>query len=141
MKNLTAAEVASKWQRNATNAAADYAAGIAAVTDNPLAKAASAADTWVARVSSAEAKAKFERKLRAFPFDQWKSIAAQFGQTRYSQGVQNKASKFEQGIGPVLAYERAFIERLKAMPNATSGDRRQRMNAWFDYMSNYKGQA
>lgn len=140
MKNLSADQVASKWSRNAQNAAQDYAAGIAAVTQNPLSQAAAAADLWQQRVNTAQAKAKFQRKLNAFPFDQWKAIAAQFGQSRYSQGVADKANKYAQAIGPVLAYERAGLAQIESMPKTTLQDRIQRATAWMQYMANYSGQ-
>lgn len=133
----SAADAAAKWQRNASNAAGDYAAGIQRVTENPLEKAARAADTWQMAVSDQRAKTKFARKLRAYPFEQWKSIASQFGQQRYSQGVQSKQAQFEAAIGPVLAFEANLQNQVKQLPNATLADRRARMNAWFDGMSNF----
>ena len=141
MKNLTPEQVSQKWQARASAAASDYASGIAAVTDNPLAKAAHAADLWQQRVNDPATKAKFQRKLNAFPFDQWKAIAAQFGQSRYSQGVQNKSAKYSAAIGPVLAYERAGLAAIERMPKTTIDDRIQRASAWIRYMSEYKGQA
>lgn len=141
MKNLTADQVATKWTQNAQNAAQAYAQGIASVTQNPLAQAAAAADLWQQRVNTQQAKQKFQRKLNAFPFDQWKSIAAQFGQSRYSQGVADKSGKYAAAIGPVLAYERAGLAQIEGMPKTTLQDRIQRAVAWMQYMSNYNGQA
>lgn len=139
MKNLTAEQVAAKWSQRASNAASDYAAGIAAVTSNPLAKAAQSADLWQQRVNDPSVKAKFVRKLNAFPFDQWKAIAAQYGQSRYSQGVSSKTDKYATAIAPVLAYEAAGLAQIESMPKVTLEDRIQRSAAWQRYMAAYAG--
>lgn len=140
MKNLTAEQVASKWSTRASAAAADYAAGIEGVTSNPLDAAAAAADLWQARVNDPATKAKFQRKLRAYPFDQWKAAAAQFGQSRYSSGVTQKTQKYQQAIGNVLAYERAGLAAIERMPKTSLEDRIARSAAWQRYMSKYVGQ-
>jgi hypothetical protein len=135
----TAAAAASKWSSRSSAAAPEYAAGIAAVTDNPLAKAAAAASFWQSQVNTAEAKSKFVRKLNAYPFDQWKAIAAQYGQSRYAQGVSGKQAKYETAIAPVLAFEATLQQQVKAMPKTTLQDRIQRSAAWQMGMAKYAG--
>lgn len=140
MKNLSADQVAQKWQTRAGAAAPDYATGIAAVTENPMAKAAAAADLWQQRVQDPSVKAKFQRKLNSASFEAWKAGAAQFGAQRYANGVQNKSAKYAAAIGPVLAYERQLLQTINSMPKATLQDRIQRSNAWINGMAQYKGQ-
>ena len=140
-KNLTAAAVAAKWNTNASAAGTAYAAGIAAVTENPMAKAAQAVQTWQQAVNDPATAAKFVRKLNAADFNAWKAQAAAPGARRYVQGVSDKQAKYEAAIAPVLAYIQGGLPAIQNMPKGTLAARQQRMNAWFTYMSNYKGQA
>lgn len=140
MKNLTPDQVAAKWKTRSSGAAADYAAGVAAVTDNPMQKAAAAADLWQQRLAQQEVKDKFRRKLQAVTLESWKAIVASVGQSRYSAGVTEKGDKYAKAIGPVLAYERAGLAAIQRMPNVTPEDKAQRAAAWVRYMAAYKGQ-
>lgn len=134
-------EVAQKWSQRSQAAAQDYTAGINRVSTSPTEAAANAHATWSARLADPNTVAKYQRKLRAVTLEEWKSAAAQFGASRYSQGVAAKEAKFERAMVPLLQFIDSAVAQVKRMPNVTFEDRLQRSRAMQTLMHNYKGAA
>lgn len=141
MAHGTATEVAAKWATRAQAAQADYTAGVNRVTQAPGAAAAAAADTWQARLQDPATKAKFQRKVSAVTLDQWKTAAANYGASRFAQGVAAKEQKYAQSMGPLLSFIDNAVQQVKAMPNVTFEDRLQRSRAMQTIMHSYQGTA
>lgn len=141
MAHGTAAEVAAKWAKNAQAAQSEYTAGVNRVTQAPGEKAAQAANVWQARVSDPQVLEKFKRKVSAVSLDQWKNAAANYGASRYSQGVASKQEKFAQAMQPLLQYIDNAKQQVHAMPNVTFEDRLQRSRMMQVLMHRYQGTA
>lgn len=141
MAHGTPQEVAQKWSQRSQAAAPDYTAGINRVTSSPTAAAAAAVQTWLARLQDPATAQKYVRKLNAVTLEQWKTAAANYGASRYSQGVANKEAKYQAAITPLLQYIDSAVAQVKSMPNATFEDRLQRSRAFQTIMHNYQGTA
>jgi hypothetical protein len=86
-------------------------------------------------------KAKFIRKVQAVSLEQWKNAAANYGASRYSQGVAAKEQKFAAAMQNLLPFIDQAVAQVKAMPNATFEDRLQRSRAMQTIMHSYTGTA
>lgn len=128
---------ASNWSSRTGASQQRYKDGIQATTDNPMEKAAAKADTWFQRVQEAHANNRFANSLSGRNINDWKQPAMDKGATNYVTGAtagKAKYAAFAADYFPVLAQN---VAAVKAMPNATKGDRQARMNAMFDKSSSY----
>lgn len=123
----TPEEVAAKWSRNASNATQDYRSGIEGVTENPLEKAAQAAEKMKQNIIKSIDDGSWQAGLMAFGFQEWRQRTAEIGSQRYAQGVQAAQPKMQRFMGEFLPY----LDRVKAevdrMPNLTLEDNINRM--------------
>lgn len=112
MKNLSAADVAAKWNTRAGAASQDWVNGINATTTAPGPAAAAQADVWVQNTTAA--KAKFVAKLGTQTLAQWQQASVAKGQSRYAPGVTAAQSKYQAAITKVLAAEKTIVSGLPA---------------------------
>lgn len=115
MKNLSAADVASKWNTRANAATQDWVAGIQATTVSPGQAAAAQADVWAQNVAAA--KQKWQAKLSQMSLSQWQTETVNKGQSRYGQGITAGQSKYATAIGKILAAEKSIVGSLPARGN------------------------
>lgn len=94
--------LAAKYSSRASNAATDYANGVAS-TSGQASAAVSAADTWQASVTAPSAKAQFVKKLNAAGDAAWQAGVKNKGASRYPQGVQTGAPKWAANVAPYFA--------------------------------------
>lgn len=118
-KNLNADEVARLWAERGANSAASVRAGVNAVQESPMAKAAQRVDAWVQGVQ--RSRDKFVNKLNAVTLTEWK-------QAMLGKGLQNMANgyndaqnqrKFLNFMRAWLPYVREGAARVRAMPKGT----------------------
>lgn len=128
---------ADKWQRRASASQPDWQAGVEAVTDSPMAKAAASADLWQQRVADPSTKDKFKRNVGKVSTEQWKAKTVA-GAGRFSQGIQANVDKMTQHQRDSEAYIEAGRRMIAGMPNNTIQDRAARASAWVLYMAKYK---
>lgn len=102
----TAAQAASNWAQGMAGSTAKLQAGIQAVSESPMEKAANAKDRYVAGVNRAAADGSYESGLRAVSLQQWKEAALNKGVARVAAGAQQakgKMQSFMEKFLPVLA--------------------------------------
>lgn len=128
---------ADKWARRTSASQPDWQAGVEAVTDSPMAKAAASADLWQQRLTQPETKDKFKRNVSRVSTEQWKSKTVA-GASRFSSGAQANVDKMVQHQRDSEAYIEAGRRMIATMPNLTVEDKANRAAAWVRYMAKYK---
>lgn len=120
----TPEEAAAKWARRASQAAPDYADGIARVTKAPGAAAAEKFEKWRQGLQASEGK--WRQRVRSVGLEEWKQRTTEKGVQRFASGVQaseDKMAKFTAEFFPVLERNTAAV---RAMPDTTPEQRIQR---------------
>jgi hypothetical protein len=112
--------LAAKYSARASNAATDYANGVAS-TSGQAAAAAGAADTWAASVAAPSAKAQFVKNLNKAGDAAWQAGVKNKGAARYPQGVQTGAAKWASNVAP-------YFSALKSLSLPPRGLRRSAQN-------------
>lgn len=129
-------DVLKKWQQNAGNSTESIKAGVGRVTESPPQKAAAAADLWQQRVSSSEAREKFQQNAGAVSLSEWKAMMLSKGINNYANGVREGAGKMRKFLTEFLPLAAASSEQVKAMPKGTEQDA---INRFVVNMRNMKG--
>jgi hypothetical protein len=132
-----AATVAAKWAQRASQAQADYVRGAETTDKDPSALAIAALPRYLQRVQEAFNSGKTANALRRSGKAGWLQGITSKGAANYATGVSAAQDKFAARIAPVLQFESALQSRINTMPNISAADRRARMLAWFDGMSQY----
>ncbi len=122
MANLNAQDVARKWSERTKNAGAAYKAGIEAVTESPMEKAAAKVDKYRAGVLDAVDSGKYQRNLRAVSVADWKA-SAEKGSRRLADGVSAAQPKMADFLTSFLPYAESVASRVNAMPDNTLEER------------------
>lgn len=133
------ATVLDKWTRNMTAAVPTIKAGILAVSESPMEKAANAADRYVEGVRRAKESGKFQAGLRSVTLEQWKQLAGEKGTARIAQGVTAAKDKMRQFLDKLLPYTEQASREIQAMPKGTPEASMARMMRNFEIMSRFKG--
>jgi|SRR5918994_2569276 hypothetical protein len=128
---------AEKWARRTASSQTDWQAGVEAVTDSPMAKAAAQADLWQQRLTQPETKDKFKRNVGRVSTEQWKAKTVA-GAGRFSAGAQANVDKMVAHQRDSEAYIAAGQRMIATMPNLTVEDKANRAAAWVRYMAKYK---
>ena len=121
-RTLTAAEFRAKHASRLKAAIPDVKAGVNAVTENPCALAAAAANDFQAAVSSDATKARFIRGLNRVSLPDWKARTSAKAD-RIAGGVDEAAKKVEDFATQFLPYVYAQANAiLTANPGITLED-------------------
>lgn len=134
----TPVKATDKWKTGVTNAGTSWLAGMDAITDNPMTKAADKKDVWLARIQAAAEK--WERNLRAVNFTQWKSQIKAMGSANYTAGVKKGEPKYLAFATKFFPYLESGIRTIQGMPNSTLQERINRAITMMQYLAQYKGQ-
>lgn len=139
----TAQQVVDKWVRNLGNSTQDYIDGINGVTEAPGAKAAAAADKWLAGIQRAHQTQRFQQSVAAVDLVSWKQAAIQKGAARLASGAEAARSKMMVTTAALLVNVEQVKAIVDAMPDVTFEQRQQRALRWMTEMHNrpIKGQA
>lgn len=135
---LTPQQVTDKWANNTANAGEAYKAGINAVTDSQMVKAAAAADRYQSGVMRAVASNKYQNGLLRVSISDWKSAAINKGANRLSTGVTQAKSKFAAFMGEFLPFLDGLKTQLQSMPRGDINQNKARMNAAVDYIAGFR---
>lgn len=107
----TPAQAAKNWQAGMANSGEKLKAGIQAVQESPMEKAAAAADRYAAGVQRSVSDGTYQAGLRAVSLQQWKDAAINKGVNRVASGAAAAVPKMQ-----------AFLERfLPHLANVVSG--------------------
>lgn len=132
--------IAAKWARNAgsTTAQQNYRDGIAAVRENPMAKAAAAADLWHARVSDQSAKDRFVSGCQRKSMDQWRSAATNKGASNYITGIKEGAANYQSFIADYAPIAQQAKDAANALPKGGPAEGDARYAAAIAVLRSYK---
>lgn len=134
----SATDAAQKWATRTSSAGEDYRRGVEQTDKDPTALAIAAIpyarERWLQAVDSG----RMANGLRRVGKAGWQQAVLSKGVNNFTAGVAAAQSKYAERIAPVLAYEANLQTRIASMPNGSAVDRRNRMLAWFDGMSQYR---
>jgi hypothetical protein len=122
-------ELANMWASQGKASVQKWAKKIQAVTVSPTQMAADKADLWQTKVSSVEAKEKFQRKLRAIGPDEWKRITLAKGQKNMVVGFDEGKAKYEKVAGAILQAGAQSKAAAKAVDKGSDTDGIERVRA------------
>lgn len=137
-KIINAGALGAKWAQRTANAADAYKAGINAVTENPMDKAAAAADTWFQRVSAPETRDKFRNNLQGRNINDWKGPALGKGAANFVTGAREGQAKYQAYITDAAPFMQQAMDEINRMPKATFEDRQARARRWAEIMHTYQ---
>jgi hypothetical protein len=135
---LDPANMSRKWADRLKNAQSDIIAGVNAVTENPMAKAAKRADKMKANLIKAVDDGRWAAGLNAVSLEDWRKKTTDKVAQRLAGGVDGAAAK-RQAFDQWLANQiNTNIAAIDAMPDMTLQDSINRMIAWTTKMSQTK---
>lgn len=126
---------ADKLISRLTNSTAEIEAGINRVTENPMEKAASNPDKWVAGVQNA--KARWAANTRAVSLDDWKRAAVQKGVPRIASGIQAARPKLIDFASKLLPAVEKAQTAISNMPSTTLDQNLARVNTYLREMAKF----
>jgi hypothetical protein len=136
MPRVTPEQYANKMINRLSGATEDIRRGVENVATAPTAEAAKKADKYLAGVQGSVDK--WKRNLMKVGLDEWKQAMVDKGLPRVASGIANAKPKLVAFATELLPYVGRGQEKIKAMPDLSQADSRNRMNAWFDHMSAFK---
>lgn len=120
-------EALRRWKKNAGEATESYKAGVQAVTENPAAKAAAAADDYARGVREAVESGRYQAGLGRVTLQGWKDKAANTGARRYADGIKDGETKMAAHLSQFLPFLAQVKAEVDAMPSSTEADRDARV--------------
>lgn len=105
----------TKYTTRATNAVADYKAGVMQPKASQSASAIAAAPLWQQAVNSPAALAAFKKNLQTVGDSGWQAGATGKGANNYPAGVRNGAQKWATNVGPYLSVISGLTLPLKGI--------------------------
>lgn len=138
MPNLNAADVAATWARNMTGSVQKIKAGVAAVTESPMVKAAAQVDRYVSGVQKAAQDGVWQDGLLSVSLEDWKRLTGEKGTQRISAGVTAATPKMEGFLRQLLPHAAAVSREVQALPKGTLEDSIARSNLAIRRMADFK---
>lgn len=135
---LTPQQISEKWLRNLSASGQDAAAGVNALQENPMQKAASKKAKMRQNLLAAIDSGKWEEGLLAVNFADWKKAYIEKGVPRMSQGAAASVGKMTAYMQQLLPYQDSLKSKISTMPDLTLEDSGQRMLAWMRGMAEFK---
>ena len=129
-------QVAQKWAGNLGGATTAIQNGVNAVTVAPTQKAAAQAAAYVAGVQQAVNSGKWQAGLNGVSLQVWQTAMVTKGIPRIATGAQAAVNKFQTFMTSLLQYQQAGLSQLP--PRGDRNQNKARMNAWSDYMANFR---
>lgn len=113
-------QIVDKWSRRASQAAADYAAGVKAPRKSWAQAAAEAKEAQAAGVQAAIAAGSFEKGIAAAGDAKWSRNAQTKGASRFGPGVAAAKNDYATAFAPFAA----VIQGVQLAPRGAKGDPR-----------------
>jgi hypothetical protein len=132
--------VVQKWSRNMNAATPTIKAGVLALQENPMEKAAQRGDAYVAGVQRAKDSGKWAAGLRRKSFDAWKRATAEKGTARIAAGVSEALPDYTSFMAELLPYTAQTSAEVKRMPKGSDEDSKARMLYNFERMKAFRSQ-
>lgn len=134
---LTPQQIADKWFQRASAAGPAIIASVNAMTEaeNPMQKAAAAADRWAQGCQRAAQEGSFQKGLSKVSMAQWRAAMTGKGVANYQNGLaagKTKMVAFQQVFQPFLAQAVAQLP-----PRGTLAENKARASAMIDALSRF----
>ena len=139
MAKLTANELAQKWSTRLGQAIPDIEKGINSVTVSPTSQAAGKQAKMLANLTKAVNDGKWARGLNSVSLEDWKKAAISKGLPRIGQGATAAIPKMQAFAEKLLPFQASLQSKVNAMPDLTLQDSINKMVAWVNGMSTFKG--
>lgn len=123
---LTSQQVTDKWARNTAAATESLKAGVMAVTQSPMAKAAAAVDRYVAGVQQAASTGRWAAGLNGVSLQDWQNAMLTKGTARIGQGVTAAKPKFSAFMDKWLPYQQNLQNHVAGMSRGSVSDSQAR---------------
>jgi hypothetical protein len=123
-----------KLQSGISGGSQAYQMGVGAITEHPGVKAAQNEVGYLAGVQHNVGK--WRRNVQRMPLEELKQRMKTKGASNFTASAKQAADSWGQAMQtwyPIIA---SASQQVRAMPNASRGDRKSRMNQYFDIMSN-----
>lgn len=118
-KRISVAEAVQRWSERGAASGDRVTAGVNAVTESPMEKAAARKDAWMEGVRRAFNSGKYENNLRAVSLNDWKQAMLKKGVPNMQNGYQQGKAKFQRFMTEWLPYAQQISENVKVMPKGT----------------------
>lgn len=135
---MNPADVAQRWANNLGAAGEKIKAGVNAVTESPMAKAAARQDAWVQGVQRARDDGSYAAGLAKVSLSDWKTAMITKGVNRISTGATAAIPKMTTFLSSFLPYVQQGQQMLASMPRGDLSQNIGRMTAMVQYLANYK---
>ena len=130
----TPQQITDKWVRNMGNSVPDYVAGVNAVTEAPGAKAALAADKWLAGIQEAHRTRRYQESVGNVSLSSWKTNTAEKGAQRLASGAEAARGKMLATTTKLMVNVAEVKSIIDAMPDNTFEQRLARSTRWAQEM-------
>lgn len=134
----SAREIASRWKTNLSAASAAMTAGVNAVTESPMEKAAQNVDRMVAGVQRAAADGSIARGLQRVSLPAWKDSMIKKAIPRIPSGAASAEPKMEAFLNQLLPHIESGRRQLESMPRGDEAQNDARMLAWAAHMRQFR---
>lgn len=138
MANLNAADVAELWAKQMAANVGKMKAGVMAVTESPMEKAAAAADRYADGVRRAVEEGRYQEGLRSVSLGDWQRLTAEKGSQRIAQGVKEAMPKMQAFLAQLLPYAAQVSKEVQGMAKGSLQDSAARMLKNMELMSQFR---
>ncbi len=138
MAKVTPEEYQEKHARRLKASVPDIQRGVERVTRNPMEQAAAKKDKMLANLTAAVTDGKWERGLKKFSLEDWKSKMVNKGVQRLSSGIDGARDKVIEFAGELLPHVDAGVSKVKGMPDLTIEDSIQRSATFIRHMAGFR---
>lgn len=133
---MTATQIADKWGQNLTNSVANIQAGIDAVTESPMEKAAANQDKMLQNLTKSVQNGTWAKRLRETPLANWKQVTKTKVATNLASGVQNAMEKRRKFDDYLVTTLNQVLPEINSMPSMTLEDSVNRVRKLMTHMAN-----
>jgi hypothetical protein len=131
-------DVAQDWAKNLRNARSKIERKVKELSESPTARAARNSDVWQQRVSSADAKKKFEENLRRVSLEDWRNAFVNKGLANMASGADASVDKFANFLSQLLPYTEQVKKEVADMKVLTIDDAIAKVEKVIRKMSEFK---
>lgn len=117
---LTPSQIAAKWARNTAGSTESVKAGVMAVTQSPMEKAAQNLDKAAMNYQAAVSSGRMGKALRAVSLADWQQAMIEKGVQRIASGTQRAVPKMEAFMAAWMPVMERVKNQVATMPSGTT---------------------
>jgi hypothetical protein len=134
----TAQQITANWANGLKQNISKIQAGVNAVTESPMEKAASQQDKMLRGITAAVSSGRWAAGLRSVSLADWKTKTTTKIASSLSTGVDNAVQKHQRFAGYLVETLNAILPELANMPNNTIEDGINKVATLVRHMANNK---